>query len=165
MKELMSKPNPLTYNSNYSTFNNGGITIGHEKRKGLENSSVSPGPGAYEPKKPHGDRIYSIPKSQSTSKLKDGPGPGSYDPKVFYNSQYQAIGINKDKRKPFYDEKQGVPGPGQYTFHDGTNPKGGYTIPHEKRGDNKTTDSPGPGVYNLPSTVSNLPSYVAAKHK
>jgi hypothetical protein len=133
----------------------------------MENVSYAPGPGAYNPSPLKIEKNYSIPKSQSTSKLnsKESPGPGSYEPKVSYNSQYESIGINKDKRRAFYDEKSGIPGPGQYSFNDSTIPKNGFSIGHEKRGGNKSSENPGPGNYNLPSTVSNLPTYVGIKHK
>ena len=71
-------------------------------------------------------------------KKKNLPGPGSYDPKSVFNTQYDSVGINKDRRKPFYDEKQGIPGPGSYSFNDSTIPKNGYSIPHERRGNDKT---------------------------
>ena len=79
-----------------------------------------PGPGAYDPNSKFAKKYFSIPKSQSNSLIDSKkllqPGPGSYDPKVFYNSQYESIGLGKGRRKPFYDEKEGVPGPGQYNY-------------------------------------------------
>lgn len=60
---------------------------------------------------------FSMPKSnKSWIKASYNPGPGNYDPKVPFNSQYQGIGINKDDRKPFYNEKKNIPGPAQYTI-------------------------------------------------
>lgn len=52
-----------------------------------------------------------------------------------HNTQYQTISINKDDRKPFYDEKKSIPGPGQYTINELLLKKGGYTVGHEKRPD------------------------------
>lgn len=47
---------------------------------------------------------FSMPKSnKSWIKTSNVPGPGNYDPKVVSATQYQAVGINKDDRKPFYD--------------------------------------------------------------
>ncbi len=57
---------------------------------------------------------FSIPKSGSTVKLSQSPGPGSYDPKLIEASEYNSIKLGKDERKPFYNEKKGIPGPGTY---------------------------------------------------
>jgi hypothetical protein len=57
---------------------------------------------------------FSIPKSGGTVKLSQSPGPGSYDPKVIEASEYNSIKLGKDERKPFYNEKKGIPGPGTY---------------------------------------------------
>ena len=47
---------------------------------------------------------FSIPKSNiSWIKPANSPGPANYEPKFVHNSQYQAISMNKDDRKPFYD--------------------------------------------------------------
>jgi hypothetical protein len=71
---------------------------------------------------------FSVPKANNSwIKASKVPGPGNYDPKISFNTQYQAIGINKDDRKPFYDEKKSIPGPGQYTITEMLNKKGGYT--------------------------------------
>jgi hypothetical protein len=70
---------------------------------------------------------FSMPKANTSwIKASSMPGPGNYDPKISFNTQYQAIGINKDDRKPFYDEKKNIPGPGQYTITEMLNKKGGY---------------------------------------
>ena len=134
---MLSKPNPFNYNTNKSTFSQTGAKIGNERRKGMENVTYAPGPGAYNPTPVKMDKNYSIPKSQSVSKLtssKNSPGPGSYEPRAMLNSQYESIKVSKDKRRAFYDEKQGIPGPGSYNYGETTIPKNGFSIPHEKRG-------------------------------
>lgn len=58
---------------------------------------------------------FSIPKSNPASiKPSSTPGPGSYEPKINDTNEYNSIGLAKDHRRPFYDEKKGVPGPGSY---------------------------------------------------
>lgn len=58
---------------------------------------------------------FSVPKANfSWIQTSNGPGPGNYDPKIVENAQYKSIGMNKDQRKPFYNEKKGIPGPGFY---------------------------------------------------
>lgn len=73
-----------------------------------------PGPGAYNPKERSTLPQFSIPKSGSTAKVSSSPGPGSYDPKLVEPSEYNSIKLSKDERKPFYNEKKGIPGPGSY---------------------------------------------------
>jgi hypothetical protein len=77
-----------------------------------------PGPGAYELKTINeGMPKFSMPKSSvSWVKSNNNPGPGKYDPKLVFNTQYQSVGVNVDQRRPFYDEKKLIPGPGQYTI-------------------------------------------------
>lgn len=60
---------------------------------------------------------FSMPKSNiSWMKFNANPGPGVYDPKIVTNTQYQSVGLGKDERRPFYDDKTFVPGPGRYTI-------------------------------------------------
>lgn len=60
---------------------------------------------------------FSVPRSSlSWIKSNTNPGPGVYNPKVVTNTQYQSVVLSKDERRPFYDEKRFVPGPGQYTI-------------------------------------------------
>jgi len=70
---------------------------------------------------------FSVPKAnKSWIKPSSVPGPGNYDPKIVFSTQYQSIKINKDERKPFYDEKKGIPGPGMYKIPDIISQNGGY---------------------------------------
>jgi hypothetical protein len=70
---------------------------------------------------------FSVPKS-NTSWLKSSltPGPGSYEPKVNEANNYNSIKIKQDERKPFYDEKKWVPGPGAYSSNQITNKSAGF---------------------------------------
>lgn len=69
---------------------------------------------------------FSVPKANSSwIKPSFVPGPGNYDPKLIVNNQYQSISVNKDERKPLYDDKH-TPGPGQYKIADPTSLNGGY---------------------------------------
>lgn len=87
---------------------------------------------------------FSVPKSnKSWIKTSDVPGPGNYDPKNVFSTPYQSIGINKDDRKPFYDQKKGIPGPGMYKIPEMESENGGYKyffinkirLGHSKRSD------------------------------
>jgi hypothetical protein len=78
--------------------------VGKSSRRGLESNSQVPGPGSYDIKNLEEMPKFSMPKSSmSWIKSNNIPGPGNYNPKIVANTQYQAIGINKDNRRPFYD--------------------------------------------------------------
>ncbi len=116
-KQIISIPGPQQYNINLTAFEHKSFKLGSSSRKGLEKNADIPGPGAYNIKDSTELPKFSIPKSNvSLIKSTNVPGPGKYDPKLVANTQYQSIAINKDDRKPFYDEKKYIPGPGQYTI-------------------------------------------------
>ena len=82
-----------------------------------------------------------------------------------YNSEYENIRIGSDQRKTFVENKY-VPGPGAYNTE--IKQTGGWSMGHETRmPKEKSTKTivPGPGNYTIPSVVSNLPQYAAAKSK
>jgi hypothetical protein len=110
-----------------TAFEHKSYKVGKSSRRGLESNSQVPGPGSYDIKNLEEMPKFSMPKSSmSWIKSNNIPGPGNYNPKIVANTQYQAIGINKDNRRPFYDEKKFVPGPGQYTLTEMVNKKGGF---------------------------------------
>jgi hypothetical protein len=83
----------------------------------LANEKNIPGPGAYSAQLQNTLPQFSIPKSNISSiKPSSTPGPGSYEPKISDTGEYNSIRLAKDDRKPFYDEKKGVPGPGAYNY-------------------------------------------------
>lgn len=84
-----------------------------------------PGPGAYTAKAQSSLPNFSIPKSNSSwLKHSQTPGPGTYQPKPIEDTEYNSIRITKDQRRPFYDEKKGIPGPG--TYYPDNNKSGGF---------------------------------------
>lgn len=59
----MSKPGPLNYDTKITALESRSVIIGKDKRKGLQNEAVVPGPGAYEHKTLLNNQTYSLPKS------------------------------------------------------------------------------------------------------
>lgn len=81
----------------------------------MANENNIPGPGAYNSKLQATIPQFSIPKSNTSSlKPSSTPGPGTYEPKLNDSSEYHSIRLAQDERKPFYNEKKGIPGPGAY---------------------------------------------------
>ena len=74
--------------------------------------------------------------------------------------------MGKDQRRTFGGGKE-IPGPGAYSRIE-SQYRGGNMFGNEKRlGEMKESNvkNPGPGNYNIPSTLSNLPEYTKAKNK
>lgn len=112
---MVSHPGPEKYNYKLTTFDAKSNIFGKEKRYNLANERQIPGPGAYNAKLQTTLPQFSIPRSSATSiKTSFTPGPGSYEPKAIDTNEYNSIKLAKDERKPFYDEKKGIPGPGSY---------------------------------------------------
>jgi hypothetical protein len=112
---MVSHPGPEKYDYKLTTFDVKSSIFGKQKRATLADEKLIPGPGAYNAKLQTTLPQFSIPKS-NTSFIKPSstPGPGSYEPKIIDSNEYNSIKLAKDERKPFYDEKKGIPGPGSY---------------------------------------------------
>ena len=88
--------------------------FGKSSRPSMANEKGAPGPGAYTAKYQSTLPEFSIPRSSSTwLKGSLNPGPGAYESRVI-NSNNSTIKMGKDARRPFYDEKKGIPGVGSY---------------------------------------------------
>lgn len=96
----------------------------------------------------------------SPAKRFDVPGPGRYDSKnIFEKAPSYMIG-KSPRDGALVNEKlnRTLPGPGYYDLRaSAEGPK--WRIGSEERGKVKRVENPGPGAYNTPSTISNLPSY------
>lgn len=115
-KELLTLPGPEKYNITKGAFDHRSALFGKEHRNSPPKDVYLPGPGAYENKLQTHLPQFSIPKS-NTSWVKPSftPGPGTYEAKNGDHNNYNSIKIKQDERKPFYDEKKWVPGPGSYS--------------------------------------------------
>lgn len=96
-------------------------------------------------------------------KVREGdrvPGPGNYNPNALVGKEKSpAWGVSKGEKSAEGKDKS-LPGPGSYltkgTF---TGPKWGFGS--EKRGKSAEIKNPGPGTYEIRSSIGAAPSYVA----
>jgi hypothetical protein len=114
-KDILTMPGPEKYTYVSHTFDSKNGVFSKDKRSSLGNDNHLPGPGAYNAKLQATLPNFSIPKSNTTwltpSKT---PGPGTYEHQSKPHNDYNSISITTDQRRPFYDEKKGIPGPGSY---------------------------------------------------
>ena len=115
-KEALKKPGPERYNITQGAFDSKTSLIGKSKRQSLADERDIPGVGSYTFKHQSTLPQFSIPKSQSGwIKGSSNPGPGTYESKLTH-SEYNTVRMKQDERRPFYDEKKGIPGPGSYNY-------------------------------------------------
>ena len=143
--------------------------MGTEKRPELSGASKVPGPGSYATKSTVGDgpKAALSPRLNPLKPVAVVPGPGTYEPK--HDSVVEKVpasGIGYGERGALNAKKTtNVPGPGAYTNAGGlkTGPKFGFGT--SQRTNDKPSPNPGPGNYNVPSTIAALPSYEKSKSK
>ena len=127
--EFMSKPGPTNYNT-LPIKEGRHYVFSKDKRHSLANDNQVPGPGTYQQSLKNTLPLFLVPKAATnTFKLSDNPGPGSYAPKeVITTHGAPQMVMPKDSKRPFYDEKKGVPGPGSYEQQKvGISTTGGYS--------------------------------------
>ena len=146
--------------------------MGTEKRD-RETKSIDlknrPGPGSYISKSFIGEgpkigmKARNYEKNNHTSV---SPGPGSYQPNIsVVIKKPPMVGLGHGKRGDIAndDNKSFVPGPGHYPIKGSQEgPKFGFGT--GKREAAKISNVPGPGRYNIPSTVGELPAHEKSKH-
>lgn len=142
--------------------NESGPVFGTSNRSSLPKNQATPGPGAYSV----GDKASNSPSYTMSSKIftkniSNNPGPGQYDPKLYENNPKWSVGKGK-KGFDYGLNKSSLPGPGLYDIRKGPlGPHWGFGS--STREQNVKSDVPGPGQYELPSVISNLPAYAAPK--
>lgn len=103
------------------------MAFGKEHRNSPPKDINLPGPGAYESKLQTNLPQFSVPKSNASwIKASLTPGPGTYEAKGVETNNYNSIKIKQDQRRPFYDEKKWVPGPGSYSNNEVVNKAIGF---------------------------------------
>lgn len=81
----------------------------------MGDKAKNPGPGSYTFNYHSSLPQFSIPKSNSNwMKGTANPGPGTYESRVVQDHSSTVMG--KDRRRPFYDERKDLPGPGSYNY-------------------------------------------------
>lgn len=138
--------------------------FGHAERPPLIRNVGTPGPGQYSTGRFSNSPAYSIRPKTAVNKTDNFPGPGHYDTHANVGDIRWSMGTQK--RTGIYDlhKSASVIGPGHYykgKVSDG--PK--WSFARSERSAQKNNNSPGPGAYEIFSSISNLPSYVRSYKK
>lgn len=146
--------------------------MGSEKRaepSGTENNSKFPGPGQYAIK----NYIGQGPKIVMASRPKEDklgnvhlPGPGAYQPNLSAIIEKPfASGLGYGKRNNQDLAKLANPGPGSYAINRDHKDGPKYGFGKSKRSEEKKQgDSPGPGNYQIPGSIGEVPAFEKSKH-
>ena len=143
-------PGPGVYNpENHSKIP--GFTLSRSPRILSNVRSFSPGPGEYNYSLFQAKYQYSISKARNRSyQFSESPGPGYYSPNLTVNTENSPkVKFPKQRRMP--NQTFLTPAPGQYQIPNIFKTPG-YTIP-KAYPKPQGTYSPGPGVYEIPSTL------------
>ena len=126
---------------------------------------TTPGVGNYNITKGMGDgpKYSMVGKGNPYGISNNNPGPGQYNDtygitKIKNPSWKIGTGQRDDELKRI--KREGYPGPGMYEYDDKTKTKAPlYRFGHEKRGENKKSDTPGPGQYKIPCSFDDVNEY------
>ena len=120
-----------------------------------------PGPGSYELKSflKEGPQYSLIGRKEVTDVNLGAPGPGKYEPDFFLpkaKSFHATIGRGG---KGIERSKGVTPGPGAYSL-ESKSPVPSYSFHKSPKSPDQLYDEPGPGHYEIPSTIPDIPKYV-----
>lgn len=145
--------------------------MGSEQRSKLSQSmevTKTPGPGSYSLKSyvGEGPKVgFKARNNNSGLSISKVPGPGAYQPNISAIIQKPpSIGLGRERRDNLISRSDNakVPGPGTYSVNDKIGgPKFGFGT--SKRVAEKLSDAPGPGKYDLPMTIGDLPPHERSK--
>ena len=129
----------------------------------------TPGPGTYVPRTYIGEGPKIGIKSRvgdSTFGVSKVPGPGTYQPN-FSSVLYKPpnVGLGHERRDNIINRSDNIkfPGPGAYPLlNKSEGPKFGFG--REKRSAERYSDVPGPGRYDIATTIGDLPPHEKSKH-
>ena len=153
------QPSNPTAKASYSKRSS---SFGTSKRPPIAKATSNPGPGEYGYEKSYGSAKYSFAgKKPDPKPVNPVPGPGQYNPEANYtwsNTAHHIIGTgqrsNISKGRP-----RTIPGPGNYNISgkaDG--PYWGFA--KDQRTKDQEDEDPGPGYYDIPSTIADVPKYL-----
>jgi len=145
--------------------------MGSERRDKVNQSleiMKTPGPGTYVSKTfvGEGPKIGIKTRNSASTSFSNVPGPGAYKPNissVVRKSPSAGLGHKRRDNLISRSDNAKVPGPGTYSLQNKVDgPKFGFGT--GKRAAEKLSDAPGPGAYNIPTTVGDLPLRERSKH-
>mmetsp|Transcript_192 Transcript_192/g.173 ORF Transcript_192/g.173 Transcript_192/m.173 type:complete len:444 (-) Transcript_192:33-1364(-) len=139
--------------------------VGTGKRPPLSVPTHTPGPGAYQVESTIGGPKFGMSGRRTDLKTTEQvPGPGAYDPTINYvvkDSTHIGIGTgqrsNSSRNRP-----NNVPGPGNYNFYNKKVQGPYWSFGKDPRNKETFDDDPGPGQYEIPSTIADVPKYLMA---
>jgi len=125
-----------------------------------------PGPGAYAAKSFIGEGPKIGMKFRTLLKDNTGslsPGPGAYEPNIsVVIEKAPSVGLGQGKRSGVVKDGSTIPGPGHYPVKEvKEGPSFGFGT--SKRSEEKLNNVPGPGKYEIPSTVGELAPHERSK--
>jgi len=138
------------------------LNPGEKSTPGVGNYNISKGIGG-------GPKYTIVGKGNPLGIGNKNPGPGQYDDKtktIKRKNPSWKIGtsLRDDDLKRI--KRDGFPGPGKYEYYDGTKNKSpNYKFGTEKRGNDKKSDTPGPGHYHIPCSFDDINDYTRQQGK
>ena len=150
-------PGPGSYQPSLSWFNSSpSFKVGSSLRQDLAGSTTSPGPGAYSPSRQGTGPQYSIKGRNPHANAEAQPGPGSYNASDRFTKQRpQSAKMGNASRAdlPTDTVRSNFPGPGSY-MQDFAGLGPAWRFGNESRSKAQLDGHPGPGSYQLQSTLS-----------
>ena len=149
-------PGPGAYGGNYKNLKKKSPTwkLGSDSRKGLQNSSQTPGPGSYQPddKKKGPTYVMGLKTQVDFSYLKTTPGPGNYLSSTNLLGEKNK-GYSFGGKHQFSNTGKNFPGPGSYNIKSSVKTKErGKSFGRDPKDRSASKDKylrsvPGPGSY------------------
>ena len=165
---VSQKPGPGAYAPKDQTAGVHSKSFGTGLRPPMSKVNQFPGPGAYEFNSftEQGPKYSLVGRKADPKNPTVPPGPGQYDPDISSvkpQGVHAVIGTGQRTNESRRGLK-GVPGPGAYDpLVRSDQPKWSFKKdPKEKI---NFADEPGPGQYEIPSSVPDVPKYLLIKHK
>lgn len=107
-----------------------------------------PGPGDYNLPESNSSIQYTILGKDNKTKKTVSPGPGSYDPSNSVLERAPSFKIGRSKRI-YNNYHRRTPGPGAYSLDFNITSGPSWKIGSSKRNSFYSSDTPGPGMYNI----------------
>ncbi|CAG9314055.1 unnamed protein product [Blepharisma stoltei] len=152
-------PGPGAYNPAYTEPSFASV-FGSSKRKALSTTLNNPGPGAYSLSNQPDGPVYTIKGKYQSKKSDFLPGPGQYNPQK--RDKSPSYSVSRANRSHASHSKNEVPGPGTYNSSN-TDRVPGWGFGSDRWKKRSFLASPGPGYYDIRTTIGQLPSYALSK--